>query len=194
MKEEKVTLDRFLQVQIGIDLLSQISWCLIIPLIHKLQGQLWSASTIAAALVIQKSSGFWLPLFKGSSLRRTKGLSVIIGIGYVMCTALYWWNISLFLWSEVAICVAMFVNGSLFYIAMDLYLISNYGKDVFEHFKVLREVMKSAGGVSGYAFVAILYSFVENSTAMSIFIGMMSTVAVFQGFNYWLYFRKMGDV
>lgn len=183
--------DRFLKDQLIIPLFTQCTWALVIPLIHKLQGMLWSTTYISIYLILIRMSGIFVPYFKGISLKKSYLAIIVLNILYVLGTSLYFINQSYFLWVEVFLCILFGINSQLLRISWDLYIIEEYNKETFENYKYCSSIRDSFGGVGGYSIVILIYAILTESESMILFIFLMFFVLLLQVYNYKRHYAKM---
>ena len=89
--------DRFLKDQLLIGLFTQCTWALVVPLIHKLQGMLWSTTYISIYLILIRMSGMFVPYFKGVHIKKTYATVIVLNFMYVAGTSLYFIDQNYFL-------------------------------------------------------------------------------------------------
>jgi hypothetical protein len=53
--------DGFLKMQLAIILIINLGWALIIPIVYKMQGMLWTTSMISGYLILSRATGLVSP-------------------------------------------------------------------------------------------------------------------------------------
>ena len=94
------TFDRFLKDQLMIGLYIQCTWALVTPLVHKLQGMLWSTTYISVYLIMMRMSGLIVPYFKGTHIKVSYRNIIFLNFLYVIGTCLYFYDQNVFLWAD----------------------------------------------------------------------------------------------
>jgi len=185
--------DSFLKDQLLIGLFIQCVWALVVPLIYKLQGLLWSTTYISIYLILLRTSGLIVPYFKGLKLKKVYKSIIILNLIYALSATLYFYNQFYFLWAEVLLSVLFGINSQLLSIAWDVYVVDRYKKEVFENYKYCAAFRDSVGGIGGYSLVAIIYAFLNETQSMKLFIFMMVFALFAQTYNYKKHYTKMAD-
>ncbi len=183
--------DRFLKDQLLIGLFTQCTWALVVPLIHKLQGMLWTTTYISVYLILIRMSGMFVPYFKGVHLKKTYAAIIMLNMLYVAGTSLYFIDQNYFLWVEVFLSILFCINSQLLGIAWDIYIVDKYSKNIFEDYKYCAAIRDSFGGVGGYSIVILLYSFLNQKESMLLFISLMIIVLSLQIYNYIIHYSNM---
>ena len=184
--------DRFLRDQLIIGLFIQCVWCLVGPLVHKLQGLLWTTSFISMYLIAIRSAGLFVPYFKGAQLKKVYRSIICLNFLYVLATGLYFYDQHVFLWAEVILSIFYCINGALLGIGWDVYVVDKYKKETFENFKYCATFRDSVGGIGGYSLVIIIYSFLDEYQSMKLFVFLMVFVLLLQLYNYRTHYINMG--
>ena len=130
--------DRFLKDQLIIGLFIQCTWALVGPLIVKLQGLLWTTTYISVYMIMMKMAGLFVPYFKGTHIKSS--YKTIIGLNslYVIATCLYFYDQSLFLWTESLLSVFFCINSVVLHIGWTSMLSTNMEK---KHLRTLSTVL-----------------------------------------------------
>jgi len=188
-----IKFDSFLKHQLAIGLVISLTWSLIIPLIHKLQGLYWTTTYISIYLILMRSSGLFVPYLKGIGIKKAYICLMMLNIVYVIGTYLYFVNKDLFLWIEVALTILFSITSQVFAISWDLFIISNYGKETFEDYKYSVSVRDSIGGIGGYSIAGLVYMILDQDKAMILFIIATIVALVLQFANYRIHYVNMED-
>ncbi len=114
--------DDFLKTQIIIVGLISFVWALIIPLITKLQGMLWTTSIISAYLIAQKASAFIYPYFKDMKINKCYKSLIILDILYAISLTIYFVNINVFVYVEALLTLVYGIIISVFTINYNTYV------------------------------------------------------------------------
>ena len=183
--------DEFLKDQLAIGLFIQCTWALISPIIHKLQGTIWTTTYISIYLIMMRSAGLVVPYFKGTHIKVAYRTIVFLNILYVAATLLYFYDQNIFLITESFLSIGFCVNSVLLGIGWDLHVINNYDKTIYENFKYVATFRDSLGGIGGYSTVIIIYYFLNQRQSMMLFIFMMLFVLLIQILNYKKHYSKM---
>lgn len=183
--------DRFLKDQIIIGFFIHSVWALVVPLVYKLQGLLWTTTLISIYLVLMKAAGTIVPLFRNTPLKKVYKTIMILNVAYAAASCLYFYNQNLFLWTEVILSIAFAINSQLLHISWDLYVIKKYKNNTFGNYKYCATFRDGIGGMIGYSLVAVIYCFLNEKQSMTLFIGMMSLVFLIQLYNYNKHYKDM---
>ena len=185
--------DRFLRDQLIIGLFIQCVWCLVGPLVHKLQGLLWTTSFISMYLIAVRSAGLFVPYFKGTPLKKVYKSIICLNSLYVVITSLYFYDQNVFLLAESLLTVFFCINVFLLHIGWDVYVVKKYGKQTFENFKYCATFRDSIGGIGGYSIVIVIYSVLDEYQSMKLFVFMMVFVLLLQVYNYFMHYANMEE-
>ena len=183
--------DRFLKDQLLIGLFIQCVWCLVGPLVHKLQGLLWTTTFISVYLIMMRSAGLFVPYFKGTHLKKVYRSIICLNFLYGLATILYFYDQHVFLWAEVILSIFYCINGQLLGIGWDVYVVGKYERKTFEDFKYCATFRDSVGGIGGYSIVILIYSFLDEYQSMKLFVFMMVFVLLLQVYNYFRHYKGM---
>lgn len=183
--------DTFLKDQILIGLFIQCVWALVSPLVHKLQGLLWSTTYISIYLILIRTAGLFIPYFRDIHLKKVYASIIFLNSLYVVATSLYFYNQHLFLWAEVLLSIFYCINGALLSIAWDVHIVNKYKKQTFENYKYCASFRDSIGGIGGYSIVIGIYYFLDEFQSMKLFVFMMVFVLLLQLYNYFKHYKNM---
>ena len=196
MKElfEKFKLfDIFIRDQLLLRLVLFFVWTLISPIIHKLQGMLWTTSLISFYLICTRSAGLFVPYFKGMGLKKIYVGFLILDTLYIIATSMYFWSPFYFLWMEVFLSVLFLICSELFSITFNLYIVEKYGKEIFEDVSYCSSLIFSIAGISGFATVMVTSYFMEEWQSIVLFISLLSMCLILQILNYFKHYIYMED-
>lgn len=183
--------DKFLQDQLLIGLFIQCTWALVVPLIHKLQGMMWTTTYISVYLILIRMSGLFVPYFKGTHIKKSYKSIIMLNVLYVGSTSLYFFDQSLFLWTEVFLAILFGINAVVLRIGWDLHIIKNYKPGTFEDYKYCSTFRDALGGIGGYSLVIVIYSFINEYQSMKLFVFLMLFVLLLQMYNYNKHYKAM---
>ena len=183
--------DRFLKDQLLIGLFIQCTWALVSPLIMKLQGLLWTTTYISVYMIMMRMAGLFVPYFKGTHIKTSYRTIICLNVLYVIATCLYFYDQSIFLWTESLLSVFFCINSVVLHIGWDVYVVEKYGKDTFENFKYCATFRDSVGGIGGYSIVIGIYQFLDEYQSMKLFVFLMLFVLLLQVYNYFTHYSKM---
>jgi hypothetical protein len=169
----------------------QCAWALVTPLVHKLQGLLWSTTYISVYLISLRLAGLFVPYFKGTHIKKSYGFIIFLNALYVLATILYFYDQHVFLWAEVFLTVLFCINAAVLNIGWDLYVVDTYSRETFENFKYAAHIRDSIGGIGGYSIVIWIYSFLNEAESMRMFMLLVSIAIIAQLYNYFRHYRKM---
>lgn len=186
-----IKFDNFLKHQLAMGLIISLTWSLIIPLIHKLQGLYWTTTYISIYLILMRSSGLFVPYLKGIGIKKSYSYLMILNVLYVIGTYLYFIDKDLFLWIEVALTILFSITSQVFAISWDLFIISNYGKETFEDYKYSISVRDSIGGIGGYSIAGLVYIALDQDKAMMLFIMATIVALILQFINYRIHYSNI---
>ena len=183
--------DRFLKDQLLIGLFIQCTWALVSPLIMKLQGLLWTTTYISIYMIMMRMAGLFVPYFKGTHIKQSYRSIIGLNVLYVIATVLYFYDQTVFLWTESFLSVFFCINSVVLGIGWDVYVVDKYEKQTFEDFKYCATFRDAVGGIGGYSLVIIIYQFLNEYQSMKLFVFLMIFVLLLQLYNYRTHYSKM---
>lgn len=183
--------DLFLKHQLMIGLFIQCTWALVSPIIMKLQGMLWTTTYISIYLIMMRMAGLFVPYFKGTHLKTSYRCMIGLNVLYVLGTSLFFWNQFYFLWAESFLSVFFCITSVVLHIGWDLYVVDKYGKDVFEDFKYCSSFRDGLGGIGGNVIVIGIFSVLDQTQSMKLFVLLMVFVLLLQLWNYKTHYVDM---
>ena len=183
--------DRFLKDQLMIGLFIQCTWALVSPLIMKLQGLLWTTAYISIYMIMIRMAGLFVPYFKGTHIKRSYRSIIGLNVLYVIATSLYFYDQSVFLWTESLLSVFFCINSVVLGIGWDVYVVDKYEKETFEDFKYCATFRDAVGGIGGYSLVIVIYQFLNEYQSMKLFVFLMVFVLLLQLYNYRTHYATM---
>lgn len=183
--------DRFLKDQLMIGLFIQCTWALVSPLITKLQGLLWTTTYISVYMIMLRMAGLFVPYFKGTHIKIAYRSIIFLNVLYVAATSIYFYDQTLFLWTESLLSVFFCINSVVLGIGWDVYVVEKYEKQTFEDYKYCATFRDSVGGIGGYSIVILIYQFLNEYQSMKLFVFLMVFVLLLQLYNYKTHYTKM---
>lgn len=186
-----IAFDPFVRDQILMRLVLYFAWALITPIVHKLQGTLWTTSLISLYLICTRSAGLFVPHFKGIKLKNAYSMLVFLDFLYVIATGFYYIDPMLFLWSEVILTIVFLIFGELFAISFNLHIVDKYGKDVFEDVSYCTSFVFSISGILGFGCVIAMNQMMNEAYSVAFFIGFLSICLLLQVLNYFKHYRDI---
>ena len=183
--------DRFLKDQLLIGLYIQCTWALVSPIVHKLQGMLWTTTYISVYLIMMRMSGLIVPYFKGTHIKTSYKSIIFLNLLYVLATPLFFVDQHWFLWSESFLSIFFCINSVVLGIGWDLYVVEKYDKDTFENFKYCATFRDGLGGIGGNLIVIGIFSILDQYQSMKLFVILMVFVLLLQLYNYRTHYTKM---
>ena len=183
--------DRFLKDQLLIGLYIQCTWALVSPIVHKLQGMLWTTTYISVYLIMMRMSGLIVPYFKGTHIKTSYKSIIFLNLLYVLATPLFFVDQLWFLWSESFLSIFFCINSVVLGIGWDLYVVEKYDKDTFENFKYCATFRDGLGGIGGNLIVIGIFSILDQYQSMKLFVILMVFVLLLQLYNYRTHYTKM---
>ena len=183
--------DRFLKDQLLIGLYIQCTWALVTPLVHKLQGMLWSTTYISVYLIMMRMSGLIVPYFKGTHIKVSYRNIIFLNFLYVIGTCLYFYDQNVFLWAESFLSIFFCVNSVVLHIGWDVYVVEKYNKETFEDYKYLATFRDGLGGIGGNLIVIGIFSILDQYQSMKLFVFLMVFVLLLQLYNYRTHYATM---
>ena len=183
--------DRFLKDQLLIGLYIQCTWALVSPIVHKLQGMLWTTTYISVYLIMMRMSGLIVPYFKGTHIKTSYKSIIFLNLLYVLATPLFFVDQHWFLWSESFLSIFFCINSVVLGIGWDLYVVEKYDKDTFENFKYCATFRDGLGGIGGNLIVIGIFSILDQFQSMKLFVILMVFVLLLQLYNYRTHYTKM---
>ena len=183
--------DRFLKDQLMIGLFIQCTWALVSPIVHKLQGMLWTTTYISVYLIMMRMSGLIVPYFKGTHIKTSYRSIIFLNVLYVLAVPLFFYNQLYFLWSESFLSIFFCINSVVLGIGWDLYVVDKYDKDTFENFKYCATFRDGLGGIGGNLIVIGIFSILDQFQSMKLFVILMLVVLLLQVYNYRTHYASM---
>ena len=183
--------DRFLKDQLMIGLFIQCTWALVSPIVHKLQGMLWTTTYISVYLIMMRMSGLIVPYFKGTHIKTSYRSIIFLNVLYVLAVPLFFYNQLFFLWSESFLSIFFCINSVVLGIGWDLYVVEKYDKDTFENFKYCATFRDGLGGIGGNLIVIGIFSILDQFQSMKLFVILMVVVLLLQVYNYQTHYASM---
>ena len=183
--------DRFLKHQLAIGLFIQCTWALVSPLILKLQGLLWTTTYISVYMIMMRMAGLFVPYFKGTHIKNAYKSIMCLNVIYVVATVLYFYNQTVFLWTESILSVFFCINSVVLGIGWDVYVVDKYEKKTFEDYKYCATFRDAVGGIGGYSIVIVIYQFLDEFQSMKLFVFLMVFCLLLQLCNYFTHYAKM---
>ena len=183
--------DRFLKDQLLIGLYIQCTWALVSPIVHKLQGLLWTTTYISVYLIMMRISGLVVPYFKGTHIKVSYKSIIFLNVLYVLSVPLFFYNQLYFLWAESFLSIFFCINSVVLGIGWDLYVVENYSKETFEDFKYCATFRDGLGGIGGNLIVIGIFSILDQFQSMKLFVILMVFVLLLQLYNYRTHYSNM---
>lgn len=183
--------DRFLKDQLLVGLYIQCTWALVTPLVHKLQGLLWTTTYISVYLIMIRMSGLIVPYFKGTHIKKSYRSIIFLNALYVLATSIYFYDQTLFLWAESCLAVFFRINSVVLHIGWDVYVVDKYSKQTFEDYKYCSTFRDGLGGIGGNLIVIGIFSVLNSYQSMKLFVFLMVFVLLLQVWNYFKHYKDM---
>lgn len=182
--------DSFLKTQLWVGILTHLNWALVIPLVHKLQGELWTASIIATYFVAMQVAALSVKVFSNMKLSHSYLLANIATAIMVGAIGIYLLGYQAeFLVIEATVGVVFVIAGSVHSINLDMYMIEKYEEDIIKNYKIYKEMRKSFGGLLGFSIVAIVYSELDTQQSMWCCLIFTCFAFVLKMWNWWAHYR-----
>ncbi len=185
--------DSFLKWQLWVGLISSITWALVIPVVHKLQGLYWTTAYISIYHMTVSSTGLILPLFKGMPLRKASLIDILISVIYALSLFVYFFSINAFLVLEAVLTVAGGVFFNLRSIGWEAYTVEKYGLQTFRDFRYWLHVRYSLGNILGGILVALISVFCDTGETLKVFGVAMVIMLTAHGLNWHKHYLKMDN-
>lgn len=185
--------DKFLKDQLMIGLYIQCTWALVTPMVHKLQGMLWTTTYISVYLIMMRMSGLIVPYFKGTHIKKSYRNIIFLNFMYVIGTSLYFYDQNVFLWAESFLSIFFCVNSVVLHIGWDVYVVEKYSKETFEDYKYLATFRDGLGGIGGNLIVIGIFSILNEYQSMKLFVFLMVFVLLLQLYNYKTHYAIMEE-
>ena len=183
--------DSFIKMQFIVIFVISLSWALILPLITKLQGMLWTTSIISAFLIIQRLTSFVSPFFKNANLVISYRNLIILDLLYFISLYSFFISPLYFIYIEGTLMLVYTVIMSVFSIKYDAFLMKRYNTETFENVQYIERMIMSAAAICGYFVVIVLDIFSEDMTATIItFYYILGINLLFQFYNYFFFWKK----
>jgi hypothetical protein len=175
-------------MQLAIILIINLGWALIIPLVYKMQGLMWTTSMISGYLILSRATGLVSPYFRNIELKQSYLNLIILDFFYMISINLYYFSGELFLQVEAFLGIIYSVFLTVFHINYNAYVMDKYETEIYKDMKYCETAAASIAGILGYSIVILL----ENSfgSRNSIFIFEVILILAFwlQIYNYKKYY------
>lgn len=181
--------DAFVKMQLLCVAVASFSWALVIPIITKLQGLLWTTYVIAGFMILARTSAFISPFFKHISLKRSFEVIVVLTIMYLFSLFTYFYSVHLFLIIEMILMFGYGIIFSIYTINYDVYIMKRYDQDVFKDIQYIEQMIMAAAGITGFLITGVV-DFISNSIEASLYSFMFMllislTVDIYNYNKYW---------
>jgi hypothetical protein len=180
--------DGFLKMQLAIILIINLGWALIIPIVYKMQGMLWTTSMISGYLILSRATGLVSPYFRNVELKQSYLNLIILDFFYMLSINIYYFSGELFLHVEAFLGIVYSIFLTVFHINYNAYVMDKYETEIYKDMKYCETAAASIAGILGYSIVILL----ENSfgSRNSIFIFEIILILAFwlQIYNYKKYY------
>lgn len=184
--------DAFVKMQLLSIAVASFSWALIIPIITKLQGTLWTTYVIAGFMILVRTSAFISPFFKHISLKRSYEVIVILTAVYLFSLLTYFHNVYLFLIIEMLLMFGYGIIFSIYSINYDMYIMKQYKPEVFRDIQYLEQMIMAASSIAGFVITGTI-DLISNSIETSLYCFMFMLVVSLgvDIYNYKKYWTEM---
>ena len=184
--------DKFIKFQLFVLFIVTLSWSLVIPLVTKLQGMLWTTSMISIYLILHKLSVFIMPYFKKISLKTSYKTLIILDVVYMLSMFVYFIDIELFVYIEAIIVVIYGLCVSVFGINYSMYVMKKYDEHIFKDTQYLEQIAMAIAGILGYLIVIIVGELIQDmGVNIKIFMMFIIVNLLIQLFNYKKYWQNL---
>ena len=140
---------------------------------------------------MMQMAGLFVPYFKGTHLKTSYKCMIGLNVLYVLGTSLFFWNQLYFLWAESFLSVFFCITSVVLHIGWDLYVVDKYGKEIFEDFKYCSSFRDGLGGIGGNVIVIGIFSVLDQTQSMKLFVLLMVFVLLLQLWNYKTHYVDM---
>ncbi len=186
------SLDEFIKVQLFVLFIVTLSWSLVIPIVTKLQGLLWTTSMISIYLILHKLSVFIMPYFKKISLKTSYKTLIILDIVYMLSMFIYFINIELFIYTEAILVVIYGLCVSVFGINYSMYVMKRYDEHVFKDTQYLEQMAMAIAGITGYLIVITVGEITQDmGVNIKVFMLFIILNLFIQLYNYKKYWKNL---
>jgi hypothetical protein len=185
-------LDKFIKMQLFMLFIVTLSWSLVIPIVTKLQGLLWTTSMISLYLILQKVSVFIMPYFKNINLITSYKTLILMDIIYTLSILTYFADKDLFVYIEAVVIIIYGLCTSVFGINYSMYVMKRYNEHIFKDTQYLEQMIMATAGILGYLIV-IAVGELTQSMDMNIktFLFFIVVSLLIQFYNYQTYWKKL---
>ena len=183
--------DSFIKMQLLIEFVVSLGWALILPIVAKLQGLMWTLSAIAIYGIIKQLSNFLLPLLDNITLKEAYKLIIIMDILYLVCIPLYFVDPVIFLIAEATVIVIYSVIMNKFNTIYNRFVAHKYSESVYNHIQNAEKMTNSAASIIGYL-VVVSVEFISSDieVAMYTFMVILLISIAFELYNYLTYWTE----
>lgn len=186
--------DNFLKTQILIIAIISFNWALIIPLITKLQGLLWTTSIISAYLILQKCSAFIYPYFQSTKINKAYFIMIMLDIVYTISLGLYFIDTTIFLYTEAVLMLLYGIVMNVFGINYDTYIMRAYDNETFKTLQYMERISMALAGIFGFFIVIILDILTQDMNKIVITFMFISIIVIIaQLLNYKKYWIDLDE-
>ena len=194
MKElynEYLKFDNFLKMQLLIVFIISFCWSLVIPIVTKLEGLLWSTSLISFFMILNKLSVFVSPYLKKLSLKETYKYLVYLDIAYFGSIFLYFIDPLWFLYFDSILMLIYSVIMNVFGINYDAFLMKNYNETIFKDIQYIERMIMASAGIFGLIIVIFIGYFFSLNILMITFSIFLFINVCFQIYNYKTFWKTI---
>ena len=185
-------LDKFIKVQLFVLFIVTLSWSLVIPIVTKLQGLLWTTSMISVYLILHKLSVFIMPYFKKISLKTSYKTLIVLDIVYMLSMFIYFIDIDMFIYTEAILVVVYGLCVSVFGINYSMYVMKKYDEHIFKDTQYLEQIAMAIAGIIGYLIVIVVGEIIQDMGAnIKIFMVFILLNLFIQLYNYKKYWKNL---
>lgn len=184
--------DDFLKMQLLIILIINLGWALIIPIVFKMQGLLWTTSMISFYLILSRATGLLSPYFRNVELKQSYFNLISLDFLYMLSINVYYFNKECFLYIEALLAVFYSIFFTVFQINYNAYIMSKYETDIYKDMKYCESAASSIAGILGYATVIFLEHTIGSSNSIIAFEVILIFAFWLQIYNYKKYYNVNG--
>lgn len=146
----------YLKLQLWLSFVGSLTYTILAPLVMKWHGVYWTTTMISMFLLSTRVSGFVTPYFRNLTLYTGTRLWLVIDLGYLVITALYFLSIELYLLADAILLFFTLVFHSVFLVNFNAFCVTKYGEETFKDYSYTYQRVSSVSGVITFSLVILL--------------------------------------
>lgn len=183
-----MSFDGFLKMQLIIILTISMGWALIVPIVYKMQGMLWTTSMISGYLILSRATGLISPYFRNVGLKQSYLNLIVLNFFYMLSVNIYYFSGQLFLQVEALLGIIYAIFLPVFHINYNAYVMDKYKTEIYKDMQYCEAAAGSMAGILGYSIVILLDTRFGSGNSIFIFEIILFFALWLQVYNYKKYY------